>query len=482
MQILHISAECYPAAKVGGLADVTGSLPKYLNDSGQHCEVLIPKYETEWITLQKFDIIFEGTLRIGNQDEQFSIQRLTSKDLGFPLLVVDIPGKFDRPGVYIDPWSGHAYWDEFERFLSFQIAALEWLLKGDRKPDIIHCHDHHTGLIPFMVKQCNRFRELEETPTILTVHNAEYHGTRNREDYTLLPAFNIENIGLLDWNGELNSLAAGLKCAWKITTVSETYMNELSDNSNGLEKLFENEAAKSTGILNGIDTEIWDPSTDEYLDIKYSYRNRKSGKHKNKIQLCQKFGLNPALPTIVFIGRLVREKGADLLPDLFKSFMKRGEEVNFILLGTGDPQLHRIFENMQSDHIGYFDATLKYNEKLAHQMYAGADFILMPSRVEPCGLNQMFAMRYGTIPIVRGVGGLKDTVVDISKQGGYGIIFNDFILHEAEDAIRRAIALYHNSSKLREVIGRVMKLDFSWKRSAQEYLKVYQSLKALQNE
>lgn len=478
MQILHISAECYPAAKVGGLADVTGSLPKYLNESGESCEVLIPKYDTEWLSAQDFEVVHEGSLRMGNDTQYFSIQCLRSQDLGFPLYVIDIPGRMDRPGIYIDPWTGHGYWDEFERFLSFQIAALEWIMKRDHQPDIIHCHDHHTGLIPFMLQQCNRFRKLSQTPTVLTVHNAEYHGTRHRNDFKLLPAFNIEHIGLLDWNGELNSLAAGLKCAWKITTVSKSYMKELSENSNGLEALFQNEAQKSIGILNGIDSGLWDPSTDAYLHHNFSYRSRKAGKLKNKKQLCEMFGLNPTLPTIVFIGRLVREKGADLLPDLFQTFMESDEEVNFILLGTGDPQLHRIFERMQNDHIGYFDATLKYNEELAHQMYAGADFILMPSRVEPCGLNQMFAMRYGTVPIVRGVGGLKDTVKDISKKNGYGILFKDFLLQDAEDAIHRAIALYHDSTKFSAAIGRVMKLDFSWNRSAQEYLNVYQSLKS----
>ena len=482
MQIVHVSAECYPAAKVGGLADVTGSLPKYLNRLGQQCEVVIPKYGTVWIENQVFETVFEGSLILGRDTQKFTVQLLKENELGFPLYVIDIPGRMDRPGIYIDPWSGHGYWDEFERFLSFQIAALEWIIKRKQQPDIIHCHDHHTGLIPFMISQCNRFRMLAEIPTIITVHNAEYHGTRSRDDFKLLPAFNIDNLGLLDWNNELNSLAAGLKCAWKITTVSKTYMNELSENSNGLEKLFQHEAQKSAGILNGIDTDVWDPETDEYLDFNYSYRNRKSGKRKNKEQLCGMFGLNPDLPTIAFIGRLVREKGADLLPDLFKSFMNSGEDVNFILLGTGDPQLHQVFERMQSDHIGYFDATLKYNEKLAHQMYAGSDFILMPSRVEPCGLNQMFAMRYGTIPIVRGVGGLKDTVKDISEPEGYGIVFDDFTLHEAEDAVRRAIKLYQNSSKTAKIISKVMKLDFSWSKSAKEYLEVYKSLKPVKNE
>ena len=476
MQIIHLSAECYPAAKAGGLADVVGSLPKYLNQLGHQCEVVIPKYDNQWIGSQEYEPVFEGAFSMAAEMVKFSVLKMTEDKLGFPFYVIDIPGRFDRPGIYIDPWSGHGYWDELERFVSFQIAALEWIKAREQKPEVVHCHDHHTGLVPFMLSKCNRYREMSDIPTVITVHNAEYHGEHDLENYRLLPAFNIDNLGLLDWDGRLNSLAAGLKCAWQITTVSDSYMSELAEESSGLELLFRQERKKSTGIVNGIDTEVWDPNTDELIEYNFSYRNRKKGKAENKKYLCEEFGLNPELPTISFIGRLVREKGADLLPDLFKRVMYSDEEVNFVLLGTGDPQLHQIFASMESDHMGYFDATLEYNEQLAHQMYAGSDFILMPSRVEPCGLNQMFAMRYGTVPIVRSVGGLKDTVVDISEKDGYGITFDEFSLEAASHAIDRAVKLYLNSSQYSDVLSRIMKLDFSWKRSAQEYVKMYKAL------
>ncbi|MBO6586740.1 MAG: glycogen synthase [Gracilimonas sp.] len=476
MRIIHLSAECYPAAKAGGLADVVGSLPKYLNQLGHHCEVVIPKYDNQWIGSQEYETVFEGAFSMAADQVKFTVQKMTDNKLGFPFYVIDIPGRFDRPGIYIDPWSGHGYWDELERFVSFQIAALEWMRVRDEKPEVVHCHDHHTGLVPFMLSQCNRYRDMSDIPTVLTVHNAEYHGEHELDNFKLLPAFNIDNLGLLDWDGRLNSLASGLKCAWQITTVSKNYMSELSEESSGLELLFQQERKKSTGIVNGIDTEVWDPNTDELIEYNFGYRNRKKRKAENKKYLCREFGLNPELPTISFIGRLVREKGADLLPDLFKRVMYSDVEVNFVLLGTGDPQLHQIFASMEGDHVGYFDATLEYNEKLAHQMYAGSDFILMPSRVEPCGLNQMFAMRYGTVPIVRAVGGLKDTVVDISEDEGYGITFDEFSLEAASEAIDRAVNLYVDSSQHSEVLSRIMKLDFSWKRSAQEYIKMYKAL------
>lgn len=476
MRIIHLSAECYPAAKAGGLADVVGSLPKYLNQLGHECEVVIPKYDNHWIGSQDYETVYEGSFSMGMEQVKFSVLRMSDEKLGFPFYVIDIPGRFDRPGIYIDPWSGHGYWDELERFVSFQVAALEWLKRGEKQPDIIHCHDHHTGLVPFMLSQCNRYREMSEIPTILTVHNAEYHGEYELDNYKLLPAFNIDKIGLLDWDGRLNSLAAGLKTAWKITTVSKSYMSELAENSNGLELLFEEERNKSTGIINGIDTEVWDPSSDELIEFNFNYGNRKKGKRKNKEYLCEEFGLNPDVPTVSFIGRLVREKGADLLPDLFRQVIHSDQEVNFVLLGTGDPQLHQIFSRMEGNHMGYFDATLEYNEQLAHQIYAGSDFILMPSRVEPCGLNQMFAMRYGTVPIVRSVGGLKDTVIDISKKDGYGITFEDFSLESAVKSIHRAVELYNDSEKYSEVLRTIMKLDFSWKRSAREYIGMYKAL------
>ena len=476
MRIIHLSAECYPAAKVGGLADVVGSLPKYLNQLGHTCEVVIPKYDNQWIGSQKYETVHEGAFKMAEDEVEFSVLKMKGNELGFPFYVIDIPGRFDRPGIYMDPLSGKGYWDELERFVSFQIAALEWIKDGEKDPDIIHCHDHHTGLVPFMLSQCNRYRSMSDIPTVLTVHNAEYHGEHELDNYKLLPAFNIDNVGLLDWDGRLNSLAAGLKTAWQITTVSKNYMSELSENSNGLEMLFQQERQKSKGILNGIDTKVWDPASDELLEYNFSYRNRKQGKRKNKEYLCKEFGLNPDLPTISFIGRLVREKGADLLPDLFKQALNSNLEVNFILLGTGDPQLHKTLSAMAGDHVGYFDATLEYNEQLAHQIYAGSDFILMPSRVEPCGLNQMFAMRYGTVPIVRSVGGLKDTVQDISEENGYGITFENFNLEAAADAIERAVDLYKDSKEFSKVLSTIMKLDFSWKRSAGEYIDMYKAL------
>jgi starch synthase len=462
-------------AKVGGLADVVGALPRYLNKQSVNAAVAMPRYANEWIAKHEFETVFSGSAPLGGQQFSYEIQRETEKTLGFSLYVVDIPGRFDRSGIYTDE-TGQAYEDDFERFASFQIAVLDWFNWMTKAPDIIHCHDHHTGLVPFMLTQSYRYSDLKHIPTVFTVHNAEYHGAYDRENAYKLPSFDERNIGLLDWDGRLNCLAAGLKTCWEITTVSESYMKELAQNSNGLEWLFQNETQKSRGIINGIDTEVWNPETDPMITEHFSQHKMAAGKHKNKQVLCEQFGLDPQYPTISFIGRLVYEKGADLLPDLFRQYLESSQNVNFIVLGTGDWNLHQQFEAMSNRFMGYFDATLDYNEPLAHQIYAGSDFMIMPSRVEPCGLNQMYCMRYGTVPIVRNTGGLKDTVVDLDEPDGYGIKFDEFSLQAASEAVQRSIDLFQDQNKMADIRKRIMKLDFSWNASAKEYINMYNEL------
>ncbi|WP_138429240.1 glycogen synthase [Fodinibius saliphilus] len=476
MEVIHFSTECYPVAKVGGLADVVGALPKYLLKQDVSAAVVMPKYGNKWIRNHAFETVFEDTTPLGDWKFEFRIQRQKGDILGFPLFVVDIPKRFDRPGIYADPHTGSGYADDFERFASFQIAILDWINQMQHKPDLLHCHDHHTGLIPFMLTQSYRYRDIKHLPTVLTVHNGEYHGIFDRKNVYQLPEFDMQHIGLADWDGKLNCLAAGLKTCWQITTVSESYMDELAHNSNGLEWLFRNEKQKSRGIINGIDTTVWDPQTDPMIAHHFSKEDVTSGKQKNKEVLCEQFSLDPNRPTISYIGRLAYEKGADLLPDLFREYLEDSQSVNFIVLGTGSRELHREFSNMNERFVGYFDATLDFNEPLAHQIYAGSDFMIMPSRVEPCGLNQMYSMRYGTIPIVRNIGGLKDTVIDIGEPNGYGLTFYDFLHDAASEALQRALDFYQDQKEIKNTRRRIMSLDFSWKASAKEYIKMYNKL------
>ncbi|MEO1515918.1 MAG: glycogen/starch synthase [Bacteroidota bacterium] len=475
MKILHISAECYPAAKAGGLGDVVGALPKYLNQAGTSTAVVIPKYHTRWILSQEFTIVYRGRFQLYQQEIPFHIELLTNDSLGFPLYVANIPGKFDRPGVYADD-NGYAYGDEVERAIAFQKAVLEWVMQMPEKPELLHCHDHHTGLVPFLVKHCYDYQLLANIPTVFTIHNGEYHGSFFWNKMGALPAFDGFAGGLLEWNGVINPLASAIKCCWKLTTVSQSYMEELRQSSNGLEGLLRAEIGKSTGILNGIDLQVWNPATDHYLDHRLEGDRIDEYKRANKLQLCDRFGLNPDLPLFTFIGRLVGEKGADLLPGAISRFLQYGHQASFIVLGTGQAYLHDAFNEMRYRFSSHFNASLEYNEGLAHQLYAGADFLLMPSRVEPCGLNQLYALRYGTVPVVRSVGGLRDTITDMDQANGSGIRFSYLTVDDTSWAIFRATELYGDFNRFKWLRNQGMGLDYSWEKSAATYQAIYQSL------
>lgn len=469
MELFHISAECYPVAKVGGLADVVGALPKYQNQLGHDAKVVVPGYDNKFTNENEFDPIHSGKLRLGNFVFDYSVLKEKTNKLGFELYLIAIPYLFDRPNVY-------SYEDDTERFTAFQIAFLNWLIETNQQPDLIHCHDHHTGLIPFMVQFCYHYESLKRTPTVLTIHNGQYQGWFGFDKLHYIPDFNKLVAGFLEWGGTINPLAAAIKCAWKVTTVSPSYLEEISNKANGLEHLLRAERSKSVGILNGIDTEVWDPNTDPMLHANYTLKNFKKGKTANKKFLCEQFNLDVNKPLFTFIGRLVGEKGADLLPEICSVALNYNpKEINILILGSGDPSVENALQSLQHWHTGNYNAYIGYNEKLAHIVYGGADFLLMPSRVEPCGLNQMYALRYGTVPIVRRTGGLKDTVLDIGD-GGFGICHDNTNVYDVNHSITRGIELFHNQTKFDEVRTTAMNIDHSWEKAAQTYLNVYQSI------
>ncbi len=471
MEILHISAECYPVAKAGGLGDVVGSLPKYQNKLGHNAKVIMPMYRTKFLFNNEWDVHAKGDSYLGNYNFSYTIIKEKHNKLGFDLYLVDINGLLDREKVY-------GYDDDVERFTAFQIAVVDWLNKWEHRPEIVHCHDSHTGLIPFMMKYCHGFRNLASVSTVITIHNAQYQGWISWEKRMYIPDHDAWNAGLLEWAGTINPLACGIKCADKVTTVSYTYMEELRASANGLENLFEYEKGKCSGILNGIDTQVWDPKTDTYITDNFDISNIKEGKLANKKVLCERFGLNLELPLFVFIGRLVGEKAADILPDsIMASIYGLPGKVAFLILGSGEPHVEWQLSNMADHFPGYYNAMIGYNEQLSHQMYAGADFLLMPSRVEPCGLNQMYAMRYGTVPVVRSTGGLKDTVIDMGDPGGYGIRFNHASVGDITYSIERGVSVYADERHFDWMRKRMMLTDNSWDKSAQQYIDLYTSLK-----
>ena len=472
MEIIHVSAECYPMAKAGGLGDVVGALPKYQTELGHFAKVVMPMYRTKFLYENNWELVHEGGQQLGSQHFHYSIIKEKTNKLGFDLYLVDINGLLDREKIY-------GYDDDTERFLSFQIAVCDWLTKWQHKPDVIHCHDHHTGLIPFMIKYCYGFNRLADVPTVFTIHNAEYQGWISWEKNNLIPPYDAYKWGYLDWNHTINSLAAAVKCAWKVTTVSPSYLQEMKYNSNGLEYLMAGENPKSVGILNGIDADVWDPLKDNFISRNYDEHLVKEGKKKNKKELCGQFNLDPDKPLIAFIGRLVGEKAADLLPDAIRSSIYQHHgNANFLVLGSGEADIENRLDHVKNQFGGYVNTYIGYNEGLSHQIYAGSDFLLMPSRVEPCGLNQMYALRYGAVPMVRSTGGLKDTVKDFGDWQGYGIRFNQASVGDITYSVGRAIDLYNNKRDLYHWMrSHMMQINHSWDASAGEYIRLYESLK-----
>lgn len=472
MEIIHVSAECYPVAKAGGLGDVVGALPKYQTAMGHTAKVVMPMYRTKFLYQNDWVIDFKGQANLGNWWFSFTVIKEKTNKLGFDLYLIDINGLLDREKVY-------GYDDDTERFMAFQIATINWMNHWQHKPGVIHCHDHHTGLIPFMIKHCYDYNKLADVPTVFTIHNGQYQGIVGWDKSIYIPRWDSWKRGLLEWNNRINPLASAVKNAWKVTTVSYSYLEELKYNSNGLEKLFEYEKGKCIGILNGIDADVWDPAVDTYIEDKFTIDEVEEGKLKNKQLLCERFNLDVNKPLIVFIGRLVGEKAADVLPDAIVSAMySLNRSVNFLILGSGEKNVEWQLSQLAPHYKGDYNVFIGYNEALSHMMYAGADFLLMPSRVEPCGLNQMYAMRYGTVPVVRNTGGLRDTVVDMGDFEGWGIRFNHATVGDITHALQRAARLYYsNRDHLNWMRQRMMKIDNSWENATRRYLNVYSELK-----
>jgi starch synthase len=469
MEIIHVSAECYPVAKVGGLADVVGALPKYLDKMGHVAKVVMPAYKNKFVREHEWETTHEGNFQMG-LSYYYRIQKEKTNLLGFDLYIVEIPGLLEEEHPY-------GYWNDTHRHLGFQIAVVDWMNAWQHSPDVVNCHDHHSGLIPFMMQCSYKYQKLKYIPTVFTIHNGQYQGWIGREQEYLIPHFDDWKRGLLIWKETINSMACAIKCANKVTTVSQSYLHELRTHSLGLESLFISEQNKSVGILNGIDSDVWNPETDTWIEMNYNSENVLAGKEQNKKVLCETFQLSDEKPLFVFIGRLVEDKGADLLaPAIYNSVMEHNGNVNFLVLGSGANEFEDALNGLKNSIPQNFNCYIGYNERLAHLIYAGADFLMMPSRVEPCGLNQMYALRYGTIPMVRSTGGLIDTVNDFGNYEGFGIRFDQASVWDINYSIGRAISLFNDKEKLNPIKKRIMTFDHSWDNAAAEYLSVYSSL------
>ena len=471
MKVFHLSTECFPVAKVGGLADVVGALPKFQRQLEVDALVVMPWYDKKFVEENELKPIAEDYFEQGSESLKYIIYKADTALLGFPLYLIKIPGKLDRPEIYTYP-------DEDEQWIAFQHAFLHWLKYHHKNPpDIIHCHDHHVGIIPFLTKYANEFNVFSSIKTVFTVHNAEYQGWLNWDKSTLLPAFDTWKWGLMDWDGQINPLATAIKCVDAYTAVSEGYLHELFEDANGLANLFKAQSHKGYGIVNGIDTSLWNPETDRAIHSNYNIKTVNKGKKANKKALCRQYNIPDDVPLISFIGRFAYQKGADLLRPVFSALYSRNPgKFSAFILGSGEPVVEEAVRRLQNNHQDNNGIHIGYDENLAHQIYASSDMLIMPSRVEPCGLNQLYALKYGTIPVVRNIGGLRDTVTDIKQENGYGFKFESSEPAEAVETIERAMEIFNEKDRWKIIRNRAMHLDFSWNKSADKYVELYKEL------
>lgn len=475
-KILFASSETHPLIKTGGLADVAGSLPLALTELGQDVRIIMPNYQAVRNCEPGRYIC---TVRVNNCDVNLLETRLP--DSNVIVWLVDFPPLFGSPGNPYNDENGNPWPDIGDRFALFCRIVVEVAM--DRaylnwKPDVVHCNDWQTGLVPALLAL-----ESHRPASVFTIHNMAYQGLFPSVAFTQLnlpgQLWNPEG---LEYHGMLSFIKGGLSYSDRITTVSPTYAHEIQtpEFGYGLEGLLSHRRDQLSGIINGIDTQAWNPAIDSRISQTYS-ADSLDDKVANKTALQQQLGLpvNPEIPLFGLIGRLVDQKGIDLilgcLPDMTHM------PLQFALLGSGDKSIQvrlQDFARLYPDRIAI---TIGYDENLAHQIEAGADIFLMPSRFEPCGLNQMYSQRYGTLPIVRRTGGLADTVVDalpdsIADQSASGFVFNDAVPGALLETIKRAMVLYANQPLWRQLQRNAMSKDFSWQNSANQYLQLYSEI------
>jgi starch synthase len=477
MKIAMIASEAIPFAKTGGLADVLGTLSTALEPLGHHITLILPAYRcTLRSDFPLRQLPFKLSVALADRTEDATVlQTVIGKRIDVYLIRAD--RYFDREFLY--GTAVEDYPDNAERFTFFNRAALEILRAYP--VDVVHAHDWQAALaIVFLKTQGARYPEIAAAKTLLTIHNLGFQGLFEQSKWQLL---NLDD-GLftpryLEFYGRINFLKGGLIFADKLTTVSPAYAQEIMtpEQGFGLEDVVRQRADDLIGILNGVDYNQWNPWADPYLTPHHGVNNR-SVKRNCKTHMRQMLDLpdRSATPVIAMISRLTSQKGFDLVTTIFDRLMQR--EVQFALLGSGEPQFEEFFRTAATRYPGRVAVRIGFDERLAHRIEAGADLFLMPSLYEPCGLNQMYSLKYGTIPIVRAVGGLRDTVEDYdpATESGTGFVFESYDAQALLDAIDRGLAAFHDKPAWSALRRRAMAMDFSWDRSAQAYSNLYQQL------
>lgn len=471
MNILFTTSECVPFIKTGGLADVAGSLPKALMDKNTDVRVVMPLYSNIPEKYRK-KMKKTGEFDVGLNWRRQTCEIFTLKHDGVVHYFLGNDYYFNREGgIY-----GH--YDDGERFLFYSKAILEMLPYIDYIPEIMHCNDWHTAIIPYLANTHYRphYRDMK---TVLTIHNIKYQGIYARETLYEILSLKPEEITLdFEFNDAINIMKSGIYNADWITTVSPSYAKELEYDYFGesLEGVISVNRYKMTGILNGIDYDVHNPAKDKNIEVNYTRSYSK--KLENKEILLKELGLDydHNRPVIGMITRLDELKGIDLVMAVGKEIMDL--DVNLVLLGTGEAKYEDYFRYLESQYPGRVSARIMFDSKVASRIYAGSDIMLMPSRVEPCGLNQIIALKYGTVPIVRNTGGLGDTIFgyDETEKSGNGFKFDDYNAHAMLFEIEKAVDLYKNSNdSWKNLVANTFKCKYDWKASAMEYKKVYKN-------
>lgn len=467
MKVLYATSEALPFIASGGLGDVAGSLPHALRKRLIGCRVVLPMYDTikqELKDTMKF--ITHISVPVAWRRQYCGI--FEAKYNGVIYYLIDNQYYFKRDTIY-----GH--YDDAERFAFFSRAVLEIIPYIDFKPDIIHCNDWQTALTPvYYSAMYANSPGYENIKTIFTIHNIQYQGVYGKElleDVLGIPA---DKASLLEYDGCINFMKGAIECADKVTTVSPSYADEILDPwySHGLDSILNERRYKLSGILNGIDTVGYDPATDKCIKKNFS-ANDVSGKKVDKKELQKEMGLpvKPGVPVIGMVTRLVSHKGLDLVKGILDELLATSE-MQLVVLGSGDYEYESYFRWIAEKYPDKVGLRIGFVPELARKIYAGADMFLMPSKSEPCGLSQMVALRYGTVPIVRETGGLRDSITDCGDGKGNGFTFKSYNAHDMLDAIRRALTLYYNGD-WNELVLRALNCDFSWGRSANAYIRLY---------
>lgn len=488
LKILFVTSEVVPFIKTGGLADVSSALPQKLQELGHQVRIVVPKYGA--IDERKFKIhevvrLKDLTTKIGEKEVVFSLRSsfLVGQKARVQIYFLDNEEYFGkRHSLYSDPLSGKDFPDNDERFILLAKSVFELIKKLGWVPDIIHCNDWQGGLIPAYLKTIYKDdHTFAPIKTLFTIHNLQYQG--------IFPKSNFEKTGLPDelnkesgiiHKKKLNFMKCGLIFADTINTVSETYSKEICSKELGadLDKVLCKRKKDIYGIINGIDSQTWNPEKDKKIAKKYSAKSLED-KFVNKQSLAEKFAYEykPEVPVIGMISRLYDGKGFDLIKKSFRELMKL--DIHLILLGTGDKKYHKFFEEAQSKFPKKFSCYLGFDDELAHLIEAGSDMFLMPSKYEPCGLNQMYSLVYGTVPIVRETGGLADTVENYNEMegSGTGFVFKKYDSSEMLKEIKRAIKIFKNEPETwQKIMKSGMKSNFTWMNSAKNYVELYKTV------